>query len=89
MDFLLTYLTVVSFLAVILTVYDKRIAGTKHRRIAEKTLFSVALAGGSLAMYLTMRIVRHKTRHKRFMLGLPAIALVQIILLWWISPLIP
>ncbi|MBQ5843177.1 MAG: DUF1294 domain-containing protein, partial [Clostridia bacterium] len=50
-------------------------------RIPEKTLFLTALFGGSLAMYITMLVIRHKTKHKRFMIGLPVIALAQAVLL--------
>lgn len=61
----------------IITVSDKSRAQKHKRRIAEKTLFMTALFGGSAAMYLTMIAVRHKTRHKRFMIGLPLIMIVQ------------
>ena len=74
---------IVSGIAVIVTVYDKLIAGGKRRRVPEKTLFFLAVLGGSAAMYLTMLLIRHKTRHKRFMLGLPLIILVQLAI-WWL-----
>lgn len=70
-----------SLLAVCLTVYDKYAAKSKKTRIPEKTLFITALFGGSLAMYVTMLVIRHKTKHKRFMVGLPIIALAQAVLL--------
>jgi uncharacterized membrane protein YsdA (DUF1294 family) len=62
-------------------VYDKYAAKRKKARIPEKTLFLTALFGGSLAMYITMLVIRHKTKHKRFMVGLPVIALAQAVLL--------
>ena len=71
---------IVSGIAVIVTVYDKVIAGGKRRRIPERTLFLIALLGGSAAMYLAMLVIRHKTKHKRFMLGLPLIIMVQLAL---------
>ncbi len=74
------YLTAVNLLAVILTVSDKRRSIRQRRRIPEKALFLAALLGGSIGEYCTMRIIRHKTLHKRFMLGLPAIILLQIAL---------
>ncbi|MBR6506883.1 MAG: DUF1294 domain-containing protein [Clostridia bacterium] len=70
-----------SLLAVCLTVYDKYAAKRKKARIPEKTLFITALFGGSLAMYITMLVIRHKTKHKRFMIGLPLMALAQAVLL--------
>lgn len=75
---LLWYLAAISLAAVAVAIWDKAIAGKKRRRIPEATLFILALLGGSAAMYLTMLLIRHKTLHKRFMLGLPAILIVQI-----------
>ncbi|MDO4733068.1 MAG: DUF1294 domain-containing protein [Bacillota bacterium] len=50
-------------------------------RIPEKTLWLLAAFGGALAMYLSMRLIRHKTLHKNFMLGLPLMILAHFILL--------
>lgn len=77
MKYFLIYLAIISAAAVIITVSDKSRAQRHKRRIAEKTLFMTALLGGSAAMYLTMLAVRHKTKHKRFMIGLPLIMIVQ------------
>ncbi len=74
------YLVSLSLIAVAVTVWDKAIAGGKRRRVPEAVLFILALLGGSGAMYLTMLLIRHKTLHKRFMLGLPAILAVQLLL---------
>ena len=72
------YLCGISGLAVILTAVDKIAAKCRARRIPEATLFTVSLLGGSAAMYLCMLLIRHKTKHKRFMLGLPVILMVQV-----------
>lgn len=77
MKYFLIYLAIISAAAVIITVSDKSRAQRHKRRISEKALFLTALLGGSAAMYLTMIAVRHKTRHKRFMIGLPLIMIVQ------------
>ncbi|MBQ7038140.1 MAG: DUF1294 domain-containing protein [Clostridia bacterium] len=74
------YLCVISAIAVILAVCDKIAAKCRARRVPELTLFVVSLLGGSAAMYLAMLFIRHKTKHKRFMLGLPAIILAQVAL---------
>ena len=78
--FLLIIYFCFSLLAVCLTVYDKYAAKRKKTRIPEKTLFLTALFGGSLAMLFTMLVIRHKTGHKRFMIGLPVIALAQAVI---------
>ncbi|MDE6132537.1 MAG: DUF1294 domain-containing protein [Oscillospiraceae bacterium] len=79
MKYFLIYLAIISAVAAIMTVSDKSRAKKHKRRIAEKTLFGTAVLGGSAAMYLTMLAVRHKTKHKRFMIGLPLIMIVQAI----------
>ena len=75
------YFVLVSIAAVILTVLDKARAVRHKFRISERTLFLAAALGGSVAEYITMKIIRHKTLHKRFMIGLPAIIIVQIIII--------
>lgn len=73
----LCWFVLISLVSVILTVSDKRRARKGKWRIPEQTLFSAAILGGALAMYLTMRVIRHKTLHKRFMIGLPMIFILQ------------
>ena len=50
------------------------------RRIPEKTLFLSALLGGSIGTIAGMQLFRHKTRHWYFVVGIPAILIVQIAL---------
>lgn len=66
--------------SVFVTVYDKAAAKKRKRRIPEQVLFFWAGIGGALPMLLTMKLINHKTRHKRFMLGLPAIIIAHTIL---------
>ena len=83
--YFLYYFAFISIVAVIITVHDKRAAKKQKWRIPEKTLFLVALLGGALAMYITMLTIRHKTLHKRFMIGLPLIIILQAgILIYYI-----
>jgi len=77
LKYFIIYLAAISIAAVVMTVSDKSRAKRHKRRIAEKTLFVTSILGGSAAMYLTMLAVRHKTKHKRFMIGLPLIMIVQ------------
>ena len=71
------YLTAVSLTAAILTVYDKQAARRGLWRIKESTLLIAAAAGGSAAMLIAMHLIRHKTKHAKFMAGLPAIIILQ------------
>lgn len=81
MKIFFTYLAAVSIIAVIMTVQDKSVAKRHRRRVPERTLFMTAALGGSAAMLVTMVAIRHKTKHKRFMIGLPIIILLQTALI--------
>lgn len=70
----------IAIASVMVTVYDKAAAKKRKRRIPEQVLFFWAAIGGAMPMLLTMKLINHKTRHKRFMLGLPAIIIVHTIL---------
>lgn len=50
------------------------------RRVPEKTLFLLAILGGSVGALLGMRVWHHKTLHKSFRIGIPAILMAQILL---------
>ncbi len=82
MEYILIYFAVISVITSIVTVYDKKAAKkwTKHR-VPEKILFLLAVLGGSVAEFFTMLKIRHKTKHKRFMIGLPIIIAIQISLI--------
>ena len=49
-------------------------------RIPETTLLLVAAVGGSIGAWLGMLVWRHKTRHKKFQYGVPAIIIAQLVL---------
>lgn len=72
------YLLILNLTAVIVTVLDKRRAQKKKWRVPEATLLLFAALGGSPAMYITMHVIRHKTRKAKFMVGIPLIMVLQI-----------
>lgn len=89
MIYLLIYLAVISLIAMGITAHDKRAARRNKRRVPERTLLLIAALGGSIAMLITMCVIRHKTKHAKFMVGLPAIIFAQAalaILLWRLLP---
>ena len=49
-------------------------------RISEATLLLFAVIGGSIGTWLGMRVWRHKTMHKKFKYGIPAILMIHIII---------
>ena len=63
------------------TIGDKRSARKGGQRVSEATLFLLALIGGAAAELFTMKRIRHKTLHKRFMIGLPLIILLHTALI--------
>lgn len=68
---MIIYLAGISLVSVVITIADKTSAQKGGWRIPEATLMTLGLFGGALAMYVTMKTVRHKTKHKKFMIGLP------------------
>ena len=78
------YIAVISVFSVIMCVYDKVIS-KKNRvelRVSEKALLVLSALGGSVAMLLTMLLIRHKTKHVKFMLGIPLIIVVQAVIVF-------
>lgn len=59
---------------------DKARAKAGAWRIPEATLFLLAVLGGSVGGILGMQMFRHKTRHKTFTVGFPAILVCQLAL---------
>ena len=57
---------------------DKLFAKQNQWRVPEKTLLGIAAIGGSIGVLAAMYTVRHKTKHARFFLGVPAILICQI-----------
>lgn len=71
------YILIISIVSVVVTIKDKACAKNGKWRVPEKTLFILSALGGSVAMYITMKAIRHKTQHKRFMIGIPLIMVAQ------------
>lgn len=65
---------------------DKRKAQKKLWRIPESTLLLTAAIGGSIGSLAGMYTFRHKTRHLKFTLGVPAILILQLIAIWFLIP---
>lgn len=79
-EFLIFYLVLISLVSVVVTVWDKLTAIANKRRVPERTLMTLSTIGGSVAMLITMLIIRHKTRKHKFMIGIPVIILLQLVL---------
>jgi len=77
---ILGYLLIVNVLGFVLMFVDKKRAQNNQWRIKEATLFLSAAIGGSIGSMLGMKVFRHKTKHLSFLIGMPAIFIVQIAL---------
>lgn len=78
---LLGYIIIINILGYWSMWSDKKRAIQKKYRISEKTLFTIAILGGSLGSIIGMNTCRHKTKHWYFKYGMPAILVVQLILI--------
>lgn len=80
MIIILMYLLIVNLIGFVLMFVDKKRAQNKQWRIKEATLFLSAAIGGSIGAMLGMKVFRHKTKHLSFLIGMPAIFIVQVAL---------
>lgn len=81
----ISYITVLSIISVIVTAHDKLSAERGGRRVPERTLLALSALGGSAVMLLMMCLIRHKTRHKKFMIGIPLIIILQAFALFYLN----
>ena len=81
MTVIIIYLCLINLAAFILMGIDKRRAVEGRWRIRESVLLIAAAAGGSLGAVLGMDLFHHKTKHKKFMIGLPLILALHALLI--------
>ena len=74
------YLIVMNLVGFIIMGIDKNKAKKHAWRIPEKTLFLASLLGGSIGTWAGMYAFHHKTKHWYFVVGMPAILVVQIVI---------
>jgi len=81
MSCLTYYLLAINAVAFIMYGSDKYKAKKAKWRISEATLLLLAVLGGSIGAWMGMKVWHHKTMHKKFKYGIPAILLIQIALM--------
>jgi len=77
----LAYMSIISIVLLILMGMDKSRAKKHEWRIAERTLFTLAIVGWAVGGVLGMYLFRHKTRHNSFAFGFPLLAAIQIFII--------
>lgn len=80
MEFLFAYLLLINAAGYLIMLIDKRKAIKNLWRIPERTMFIIAILGGSLGIYAGMKTFRHKTKHAKFTIGIPLILTIQVVL---------
>ena len=80
MKYLFFYLLIINAVGFALMLIDKQKAKKRKYRIPEATLMWCAALGGSIGAWLGMQVFRHKTKHKKFTLGIPFILGLQVLL---------
>ena len=80
MKYFLIYLLIINLIGFFAMLLDKQKAKKNKWRVRESTLLGVAIIGGSIGVLAGMYTVRHKTRHKKFSIGVPVIIILQCLL---------
>lgn len=79
MGYLIIYVIAINIWGFAIMGIDKKRAVNNKWRISERNLFTVALLGGSIGAFSGMKYFRHKTKHTKFIIGIPLIIIVQIV----------
>ena len=79
---ILVYWLIISLISIVICVYDKKISKKNNvkLRVPEKRLLFFSAIGGGIAMLITMLIIRHKTKHAKFMIGIPVIIAIHAVI---------
>ena len=84
LDIALQYLAIINVATFLTYGLDKWKAKRSKWRIREAALLMLAVLGGSIGAWLGMIVWHHKTQHKKFKYGIPAIIIVQAIIIWYL-----
>ena len=74
------YLVIVNLVTFIMYGIDKWKAQKSKWRFSEAMLLKLAIIGGSIGAWLGMKTWHHKTMHKKFKYGIPAIIIIQLLI---------
>lgn len=77
---IVVYLIIVSLIGFAIMGIDKSKAKKNQWRIPERNMFLTAACGGAIGVWAGMEYFRHKTKHNKFVYGIPFILFVQVAL---------
>ena len=72
------YLVIINIVTFFVYGIDKWKARKAMWRVKEASLLMLAVLGGSIGAWLGMKVWHHKTQHKKFWYGIPAIIIIQL-----------
>ncbi|WP_082691271.1 DUF1294 domain-containing protein [Paenibacillus rubinfantis] len=78
------YIAILNIIGLLIMWYDKSQAVVSGRRVPEKRIFFICLLGGSFGVWIGMRLFRHKTKHYRFVFGVPLILILNMICFYFL-----
>lgn len=79
------YLIFINVLGLIICIFDKYLAKRGKYRISEKLLLSICLIGGIFGFIIASRVVRHKTKDKKFLTFMYPMLIVWILILFYLT----
>ena len=83
-NLILIYLAIINVATFFTFGIDKLKAKRSKWRIREAALLMLAVLGGSIGALLGMKVWHHKTMHKKFKYGVPAILIVQMAIIGYL-----
>ena len=81
-EIFLIYLLTINLTGLLFFYADKQKALKRRYRIPERRLFFIALAGGAVGCLTGMYLFHHKTKHARFVIGMPLLSLIWLLILF-------
>ena len=80
----LIYLVIINVVTFFMYAFDKWKAKKSKMCIRETALLGLAVLGGSIGAWLGLKVWHHKTLHKKFRYGVPAIIIIQLSLIGYL-----
>lgn len=85
---MVNYLIIINLIAFVACCFDKYLAIRKKYRISEKLLLGISIIGGVFGFYIASRLVRHKTKDKKFLIIYPVLIVWIFIIIFFYDKII-
>ena len=81
-NYLIIYIIVINLIGFVTMYSDKKKSEKRQWRVPEARLFGIAIILGSIGILSGMYAFHHKTKHMKFVIGIPVILITQIMLVY-------